>query len=102
MAKKRSPSPAPESAPKLTSTWLLYLLECETRNGTMTYYTGITTDLERRFNEHLAGVGARYTRSNPPTRVVAVMVFADRASASRAEALVKKLPRDDKPRFFEA
>ncbi len=76
--------------------WILYLLECE--SGAV--YTGITTDLERRFNEHCAGVGARYTRANPPMRVIAIKLFADRSAASRAEAAVKKLPKDQKAAFF--
>ena len=76
--------------------WLLYLLECE--NGS--YYAGITTDLERRFAEHVFGIGARYTRANPPARVVAVKAFPDRASASRAEAALKKLPRAGKLDYF--
>lgn len=75
---------------------MLYLLECE--NGT--YYAGITTDLERRFAEHVFGIGARYTRANPPSRVIAAKEFADRASASRAEAALKKLPRMEKPGYF--
>lgn len=78
--------------------WVLYLLECE--NGR--YYAGITTDLQRRFAEHVFGIGARYTRANPPQRVVAVKVFPDRATASRAEAALKKLPRSAKPGFFAA
>lgn len=78
------------------SVWVLYLLECE--NGS--YYAGITTDLDRRFAEHVFGIGARYTRANPPLRVVAARGFPDRASASRAEAALKKLPRGDKPGFF--
>ncbi len=76
--------------------WTLYLLQCA--DGA--YYTGITTDFLRRFNEHLAGVGAKYTRSNPPVAVVGLLEFEDRASASRAEAAVKKLPRAAKPRYF--
>ena len=79
------------------SAWVLYLLECE--NGT--YYAGITTDLERRFAEHVFGIGARYTRANPPLRVVAAREFPDRASASRAEAALKKLPRKDKLGYFK-
>lgn len=75
---------------------MLYLLECE--NGT--YYAGITSDLERRFAEHVFGIGARYTRANPPKRVIAVMEFPDRASASRAEAALKKLPRSAKVDYF--
>ena len=78
------------------STWVLYLLECD--NGT--YYAGITTDLDRRFAQHVFGIGARYTRANPPKRVLAIKVYPDRASASRAEAPLKKLPRASKPGFF--
>ncbi len=84
------------AAPTPASCWVLYLLECE--NGS--YYAGITTDLERRFAQHVFGIGARYTRANPPKRVVAAMEFPDRASASRAEAALKKLPRTEKPGYF--
>ena len=80
--------------------WVLYLLECASSSGKSTLYTGITTDLERRFNEHLAGVGARYTRTNPPIRVVAVREFPDRATASSAEAKVKKLAKPNKLDYF--
>ena len=76
--------------------WVLYLLECE--NGA--YYAGITTNLERRFAEHVFGIGARYTRANPPRRVLAAKEFPDRASASRAEAALKKLPRAAKVDYF--
>jgi len=79
-----------------SASWVLYLLECE--NGT--YYAGITTDLDRRFAEHVFGIGARYTRANPPRRVVAAKELADRASASRAEAALKKLPRGEKLNYF--
>lgn len=82
--------------PSRIQIWILYLLECE--NGS--YYAGITTDLDRRFAEHVFGIGARYTRANPPQRVIAAMEFPDRASASRAEAALKKLPRQEKPHYF--
>lgn len=93
--KPRAPSIAEVSAP---ASWVLYLLECESGS----YYAGITTDLERRFAEHVFGVGARFTRANPPRRVIAVKEFPDRASASRAEAALKKLPRSEKLGFFAA
>jgi len=76
--------------------WILYLLECESG----AYYTGITTDLERRFNEHLAGVGARYTRANAPRKVMAIKQFLTRSDASRAEAFVKRLPKLKKVAYF--
>lgn len=77
-------------------TWVLYLLECE--GGRL--YTGIATDLLRRFEEHCSGTGARFTRMYPPVRVVAAKEYADRSSASKAEAAVKKLPRDRKALYF--
>ena len=85
-----------EGEPHAATEWVLYLLECD--NGS--FYAGITTDLNRRFAEHVFGVGARYTRANPPSRVIAVKGFPDRASASRAEAALKQLPRSEKVAFF--
>jgi putative endonuclease len=79
--------------------WILYLIECQRGEGTL-YYTGITTDMARRFMEHASGKGARFTRANPPVRIVATREYPDRASALKAEAAVKKLPRRRKPGFF--
>lgn len=69
--------------------WYLYLLQC--RNGS--YYAGITNDLERRFQAHVRGTGARYTRANPPLHILASHPYPDRASASRAECAIKRQPR---------
>ena len=68
--------------------WYVYLLEC--RDGSV--YTGIATDVERRFAQHAAGKGARYTRAHPPLRLLAHFEYPDRASASRAEYAIKQLP----------
>ena len=67
--------------------WFVYILEC--RGGNL--YTGIAVDVAARYAAHAAGKGARYTRANPPERVLAVFEHADRAAASRAEAAIKKL-----------
>jgi len=50
-----------------TSHWQLYLLEC--KGGS--YYAGITNNLEARYKAHVEGKGARYTRANPPLRILA-------------------------------
>lgn len=76
--------------------WFLYLLECA--NGS--YYAGITTDVAARFRVHQHGKGARYTRANPPLRVLAQAVYADRSTASKAEWALKQLPREYKLKFF--
>ena len=80
-----------------TQRWFLYLLECA--NGS--YYAGITTDVQARFMAHQAGKGARYTRANPPLRIVAQAAYPDRSTASKAEWALKQLPREAKPGFFK-
>lgn len=72
--------------------WCVYLIEC--RNGA--WYAGITNDLDARYAAHVAGKGARYTRANPPVRLLGARPFADRSAASRAEYEVKRLPRAKK------
>ena len=76
--------------------WILYLLECN--NGA--FYAGITNNLEQRYAAHLSGKGARYTRANPPVKILASKSYADRSAASVAEAQLKQLPRHKKLNFF--
>lgn len=75
--------------------WYLYVLECS--DGSL--YTGITVDVAARYAAHAAGKGARYTRGRPPRRVLAVVAYPDRGSASRAEYEVKQLPLARKREF---
>lgn len=72
--------------------WYVYLLEC--RDGSL--YTGIATDVQRRFAQHVAGTGAKYTRGRPPVRVLGALACADRSDASRAEHAIKRLTPADK------
>lgn len=67
--------------------WHVYLIEC--LDGSL--YTGIATDVARRYAEHAAGKGARYTRARPPRRLLASFPYPDRATASRAEHAIKRL-----------
>jgi len=76
----------------LNSLWHLYLLECE--DGSL--YTGITTDVVRRFAEHLSGKGARYTRAHPPRCLLASVLIGSRSEALKAELRLKALPRTEK------
>ncbi len=78
-------------------TWVLYLLECN--NGA--YYAGITNNLESRFAAHVTGKGARYTRANPPIKIIASKSYQDRSTASVAEAHLKSLPRHKKLQYFD-
>jgi len=81
---------------KPVKSWCLYLIEC--RNGS--YYAGITNRLDARYAAHVAGRGARYTRANPPLRLLGCRSYPDRSSASRAEWQIKQLPREQKLSFL--
>lgn len=72
--------------------WWLYLLEC--RDGRT--YAGIATDVAARFAAHTRGKGAKFTRSNPPVRVLGARAFATKSQALRAESALKKLDRTQK------
>ena len=74
----------------------LYLLECE--GGV--YYAGIALDVERRFFQHVFGLGAKFTRARPPLRVLAARAYANKSDALRAELQLKARPRADKMSFF--
>lgn len=68
----------------------LYILLCSDK----TLYTGITTDLKRRLKEHnSSNLGAKYTRSRRPVKLVYSKKFRNRSTASRAESLMKSLSR---------
>lgn len=69
--------------------WWLYLLGC--RDGRT--YAGIALDVDARFEMHLAGKGARFTRSNPPLMILGARCFATRSEALKAEIALKKLDR---------
>ena len=78
--------------------WHLYLLRC--RDGSL--YAGIATDVERRFREHAAGSGAKYTRAHPPECVLASRAYPDRGSALRAEYALKQQPKATKLAWLQA
>jgi len=68
----------------------------ETKSGKL--YTGITTDVDRRFNEHkkLKTKGAKFFRSDPPQKIVYQENSENRSSALKREAQIKKLSRKEK------
>ncbi len=73
-----------------------YILECI--DGTL--YTGWTTDPERRVNQHNKGVGARYTRTRRPVKLVYLEEQPDKITALKRERAIKALPRKKKMELF--
>jgi len=73
--------------------WSLYIIKASDAS----FYTGITTDVERRFDEHSQGQkGAKYFNGRNPVKVVYREDGHSRSSASRREAEIKKLSRSEK------
>jgi putative endonuclease len=77
----------------VNTSWSLYIIEASDSS----LYTGITTDVERRFEEHLqCRKGAKYFNGRSPIKVVYREDGHTRSSASRREAEIKKLSRSEK------
>ena len=73
--------------------WHVYILQCSDK----TLYTGITTNLKRRFLEHnTSPLGAKYTRGRRPVKLVFLRKFKNKSLASKEEVRIKKLNRKEK------
>jgi len=72
--------------------YFLYLLECADKS----IYTGITTDVARRFKEHQTGKGGHYTRSHEVVRVLYTEKFKTRSDALSREIEIKRWNRKQK------
>ncbi|OGZ11081.1 MAG: hypothetical protein A2942_02490 [Candidatus Lloydbacteria bacterium RIFCSPLOWO2_01_FULL_50_20] len=72
--------------------YYIYILAC--KDGSL--YTGITTDVDRRFEEHKNGRGGHYTSSKEIVRVVYTEKYPDRSSALKREAQIKGWTRKRK------
>lgn len=79
--------------------WYTYIVKCSDN----TLYTGVTTDLERRVNEHNnSDKGAKYTKTRRPVKLVYNETYTDRSSSSKRESEIKKLSRIDKLKIINA
>jgi putative endonuclease len=75
-----------------------YILECS--DGS--FYTGWTTDPQRREKQHNRGTGARYTRTHRPVHLVYIEPQPDRATAMRRELAIKTLTHAQKARLAKS
>lgn len=69
-----------------------YIVECS--DGTL--YTGWTTDLERRVNQHNTGKGAKYTKARTPVKLRYFEEFIEKEEAMKRECDIKNLSRKEK------
>ena len=81
----------------MENTWKLYILRC----GDGSLYTGISTDVQRRLEEHRSGKGAKYTRSRGPLELIYEEECGDHSAALKRELEIKKLSREQKIKLTE-
>ena len=75
-----------------------YIVQCA--DGT--FYTGWTTDPERRLKTHNAGRGARYTKMRRPVKLVYVESQLDKVSAMKRERAIKAMTREQKKKLINS
>ena len=81
------------------SAYFVYMLRCR---GDV-YYTGLATDVVRRYRLHASGKGAKFTRSHPPEAIAAVWRCGEKTAAARVEYAIKKsLSRAEKEALISA
>lgn len=77
--------------------YYLYILQCSDKS----LYTGITTNVKRRFEEHKAGKGGHYTSAHRVVKIVYTEEHKDRSSASKREVEIKMWTRKRKLEFIK-
>ena len=77
--------------------WSVYIVLCN--DGSL--YTGISTDVERRFRQHQTGKGAKFFRSRQPVSIAFQETGHDKSSATSREREIKKMSRRDKLSLVE-
>lgn len=70
-----------------------------TENNTL--YCGYTDDVEKRFEDHKCGKGAKYTRANKPVKIVYTACFDTKSEAMKEEHRIKNLTREEKIKFLK-
>jgi len=81
-----------------SKSWCVYVVRCA--NGS--FYTGITNKLKARIAAHNSGKGCKYTASFGPVKLVWHKKSENRSSASKLEAEIKKMTRDEKKAFIKS
>lgn len=95
MEVRGSEAPAPD---RDAGVWFLYILRC----GDGSFYTGVTTDIDRRFRAHQDGKASRFTRTRRPVDLVYQEVCGTRSQALSRECAVKSMSRQRKEKLVAA
>jgi len=72
--------------------WYVYIIEC----SDLTYYTGISNDVEKRIDTHNKKKGSKYTKTRTPVKLVYQQSFETKSLAAKEEWRIKQLTRKQK------
>ena len=81
----------------MSQPWFVYIIETENHH----LYTGITTNVEKRFKTHQEGKGAKFFRMNPPKKIVYIAQFDGKDVALQREIQIKKLSASEKRELIQ-
>lgn len=87
----------PAASPPGSPMWSVYIVRCA--DGTL--YTGVAKDVDGRLARHNDGVGAKYTRSRLPVRLVFREEVGDQGAALRREIKIKAMPAREKRELID-
>jgi putative endonuclease len=77
--------------------WFLYIIECQDES----YYTGITTNIDKRMKAHQGGKGSKYVYAKGFKKLLYTISCKNKSQASKFEYQIKQLPRKEKLGWFE-
>lgn len=76
----------------MSQEWSVYILRCRGQR----LYTGVSTDVMKRYHHHAQGTGAKFTRAYPPEALLAQKMCSSRSEALKLEYHIKQLSADAK------
>lgn len=82
----------------MDNVWYVYILLC----GDGSYYTGITTDVQKRLETHKNGKGAKYTRGRGPLSLLYVETLTNKSEALKREHSIKQLSKKNKTELINS
>ena len=82
---------------KKDKNWQVYIIKTNTGK----FYTGITTDIKRRFSEHKNKKGAKYFRLENPQEVIFTEAYKNRSEATKRELEIKRFNRNEKLKLIK-
>ena len=81
----------------MEKSYYIYIIRCDDNS----LYTGITTDLSRRFSQHQTKTGAKYTRTHQVVKIEAFWQVSGRSEATKLECKIKKLTKMQKENLIK-